>query len=75
MTFNKGAIPIQATYTTQSNGGYALIATGTSATLTDSLGISLTAGNMKVVVNTLGIDPTTIQGLPETISTPSGPFP
>ncbi|HLP78333.1 MAG TPA: hypothetical protein VK327_15615, partial [Candidatus Paceibacterota bacterium] len=54
---------------------YALIADGGTDTLNGVPGVSLTASGLKVKVNTTGIDPETLAGMPQNIVTPDGAVP
>ena len=51
---------------------YAVVASGGSDTLNGVPGLSVSASGLTVKVNTTGIDPTTITGLPPSLTTPDG---
>lgn len=51
---------------------YALVANGGVDSLNGVPGLTLTASGLTVKVNTTGIDPTTLAGLPSSVTTPDG---
>ncbi|MGN6641734.1 MAG: beta strand repeat-containing protein, partial [Verrucomicrobiota bacterium] len=54
---------------------YALMANGGTNSLNGVPGLTLTASGLTVKVNTTGLDPETLAGLPQTILTPDGSLP
>jgi len=61
--------------TTGNTTTYALIANGGTNALNGVPGLSLSASGLKVKVNTTGLDPETLSGLPQNVVTPDGELP